>query len=42
MGDFGLCFDLLTSDSPLKEGLSRDEWVELRRKWADEADPVGL
>ena len=39
MGDFGLCFDLLTSDSPLKEGLSRDEWVEMRRKWADEADP---
>ncbi len=39
MGDFGLCFDLLTSDNSLKEGLSRDEWVDLRRKWADEANP---
>jgi tetratricopeptide (TPR) repeat protein len=39
MGDFGLCFDVLTSDSPLSEGLSRDEWIDLRRKWADEADP---
>jgi len=39
MGDFGLCFDLLTSDSPLSGGLSRDEWIDLRRKWADEAHP---
>ena len=38
-GDFGLCFDLLTSDSSLSEGLSRDEWIGLRRKWADEAHP---
>ena len=40
LGDFGLCFDLLASDSPLSEGLSRDEWIELRRKWADEAHPA--
>lgn len=40
LGDFGLCFDLLASDSPLSEGLSRDEWVDLRRKWADEAHPA--
>jgi tetratricopeptide (TPR) repeat protein len=39
MGDFGLCFDLFTSDSSLSEGFSRDEWIDLRRKWADEADP---
>jgi tetratricopeptide (TPR) repeat protein len=39
MGDFGLCFDLLISDSPLNEGLSRDEWIDLRRKWANEANP---
>jgi hypothetical protein len=40
LGDFGLCFDLLTSDSSLNEGRSRDEWVDLRRKWADEAQPA--
>jgi tetratricopeptide (TPR) repeat protein len=40
LGDFGLCFDLLASDSPLLEGLARDEWVDLRRKWADEAHPA--
>jgi tetratricopeptide (TPR) repeat protein len=40
MGDFGLCFDLLASDSPLSEELSRDEWIGLRRTWADEAHPA--
>src|SRR6266568_3710749 len=40
LGDFGLCFDLLASDSSLSEGLSRDEWVDLRRKWEDEAQPA--
>jgi tetratricopeptide (TPR) repeat protein len=40
LGDFGLCFDLLASDSPLCEGLARDEWIDLRRKWADEARPA--
>jgi len=40
MGDFGLCFDLSAKNSPLLEGLSRDEWVGLRRKWADEAHPT--
>jgi tetratricopeptide (TPR) repeat protein len=39
LGDFGLCFDLLTSDNTLKEGRARDEWVDQRRKWADEANP---
>ncbi len=39
LGDFGLCFDLLTSNNSLKEGLSRDEWIDLRRRWADEANP---
>ncbi|MGZ3610328.1 MAG: tetratricopeptide repeat protein, partial [Ktedonobacteraceae bacterium] len=39
LGDFGLCFDLLTNNNSLKAGLSRDEWVDQRRKWADEANP---
>ncbi len=42
MGDFGLCFDLLTDTSSLYEGQSRDEWVDLRRKWSDEAHPARL
>lgn len=40
MGDYGLCYDLLTRESPLIEGRSRDEWIEMRRKWADEAHPA--
>ena len=40
LGDYGLCFDLLASDSPLREGFARDEWIDLRRKWADEAHPA--
>lgn len=40
MGDYGLCYDLLTRDSSLLEGRSRDEWIEMRRKWADEAHPT--
>lgn len=40
MGDYGLCYDMLTSNSSLREGLSRDEWVALRRAWADEAHPA--
>jgi tetratricopeptide (TPR) repeat protein len=40
MGDYGLCYDLLTRGSALTEGHARDGWVELRRKWADEAHPA--
>jgi tetratricopeptide (TPR) repeat protein len=40
MGDYGLCYDLLTRSNPLLEGRARDEWMELRRKWADEAHPA--
>lgn len=40
MGDYGLCYDLLTSISPLREGRARDEWIEMRRKWHDEAHPA--
>ncbi len=40
MGDYGLCYDLLTRDSSLLEGHSRDEWIEARRTWAGEAHPA--
>jgi tetratricopeptide (TPR) repeat protein len=37
--DYDLAYDLLASDSPLREGLSRDEWAERRQTWAYEAVP---
>lgn len=40
LGDYGLFYDLLTADNPIREGLTRDEWVERRYKWADEAHPA--
>ncbi|HEV2582267.1 MAG TPA: hypothetical protein VGT44_15540, partial [Ktedonobacteraceae bacterium] len=39
LGDYGLCYDLFSGDSPVREGLDRDEWVDRRRDWADEARP---
>jgi tetratricopeptide (TPR) repeat protein len=40
MGDYGLCYDLMTPGNPALEGHTREEWVEMRRKWADEAHPA--
>ncbi len=42
MGDYGLAYDLLTSKSEIREGLTRDEWIERRRAWANEAHPARL
>ncbi len=39
LGDYGLCYDLLSFDSSIREELERDEWIERRRNWADEAKP---
>lgn len=39
MGDYGLCYDLLARDSALLEGHDREEWMQIRRSWADEAHP---
>lgn len=41
-GDYELAYDLLSSDSPIREGLSKDDWVERREAWADEALPGDL
>jgi tetratricopeptide (TPR) repeat protein len=41
-GDYDTAYDLLTTDSPIREGLSKDEWVERRETWADEANPIDL
>jgi tetratricopeptide (TPR) repeat protein len=42
LGDFGLAYQLLSKDSPLREKLASDEWIALRRAWADEASPDRL
>ncbi len=34
-------YDLLATDSSIRGGLSRDEWVELHQAWEKEADPKG-
>lgn len=39
LGDYGLCYDLLVPGSSLREGQSREEWMSVRRAWADEAGP---
>ena len=41
-GDYELAYELLASDSNLREGLSEEEWVERRLDWAEEADPYSF
>jgi len=42
LGDYGLGYDLLASNSDLLAGFTRDEWVKQRRAWADEAHPARM
>jgi tetratricopeptide (TPR) repeat protein len=42
LGDYGLAYDLLSNDHPARRGKSRDEFIALRRQWADEAQPAAL
>ncbi len=39
-GDFEAAYDLLATTSPLRQNLSRDEWVARRTAWATEAKPA--
>jgi len=41
-GDYELAYHLLAQDSPLREGLSMDEWIERRDAWADTFNPDDL
>jgi tetratricopeptide (TPR) repeat protein len=41
-GDYKFAYELLSADSPLREGLSKEEWIERRETWSDEADPGEL
>ncbi len=38
-GEYEFAYELLSSDSELREGLSQEEWVERRRAWAEQAQP---
>jgi len=41
-GDYDTAYQLLASDSPLRQGLSEEEWIERREIWSDEANPTDL
>ena len=41
-GDYGLAYDFLSHNSNLRDGLSRDEWIELHRAWNQEAHPTRM
>jgi tetratricopeptide (TPR) repeat protein len=41
-GDYGLVYDLLANEHPARRAQSRDEFVQQRRQWAGEADPMSL
>jgi tetratricopeptide (TPR) repeat protein len=40
--DFETAYDLLAQDSPLREGLSRDEWIDRRENWAMQTAPYEM
>lgn len=40
--DYDTAYDLLSNESPLREELSLDEWVERREEWADAANQGDL
>lgn len=41
-GDFGLAYDLLADNHPLRQKESREEYIALRRQWFREAEPGTL
>src|SRR5262249_33295572 len=41
-GDYGLAYDLLHDDAPLRWAQPREEFIAVRRQWADEAQPGAL
>lgn len=41
-GDYDFAYQLLAHDSPLREGLAKEEWVERRETWAETFEPLDL
>lgn len=40
--DYDIAYEYLAQESPLRAGLTKDEWVALRQDWAREAHPGNL
>lgn len=38
-GEYDAAYEQLSSNSPLREGLSEEEWIERRQQWASVAQP---
>ncbi len=41
-GNLDLAYQILAQESPLREGLTSDEWIESREEWADKFMPTDL
>lgn len=41
-GDYGLAYDLLSNTNALRETMTRDEWIQERQTWFDEAHPARM
>ncbi|HLH60828.1 MAG TPA: tetratricopeptide repeat protein [Ktedonobacteraceae bacterium] len=41
VGAYAFSYDLLASDSRLRGGLTKDEWIELHKTWQEQANPRG-
>jgi tetratricopeptide (TPR) repeat protein len=41
-GDFGLAYDLLTSDCEIRDNLPRDQWIKQHQQWHQEAQPLRM
>lgn len=41
-GDYALTYDLLSVDHPIRQRETRDDYIALRRQWADDAEPGSL
>ena len=41
-GDFGLAYDLLADSNPIREKQTREDYIALRRTWADETKPSAM
>ncbi len=41
-GDYGAVYDALADDHPIRQASPREEYIQARRAWADEAQPASL